>query len=120
MFLFIFKVDFIIQVMLGISQILDGPIVFLGVRIFLGKFGVNDLLLSLSHDILLLSFSKTLEVIWHKSMWSKLRLCGLLILGHDIRHIGSENLRLIGLLLIHLPHLLSLLFISSQLLVIIG
>jgi len=103
LFLFFLKVDFIIQEMLGISQILDSPLIFLGVLIFLSKLGVNDLLLSLSHDIVLLNLSETLEVIWHKSMWSKLRLCRMLILGHDIRHIGSVNLGLIGFLLIHIP-----------------
>ena len=106
--------------MLGVRQILDCPLIFLRVLIFLGKFGINNLLLSLGHDVILLSLGKPLEVIWHESVWSQLRLCSCLILGHDIRHIGSENLGLIRLLLIISPLVLSVFFILSQLPVIIS
>lgn len=60
--------------MLGIGQILDSPLVLFRVFVFLCELGINNLLLSLSHDLVLLSLGEALEVIWHESMRSQLTL----------------------------------------------
>jgi len=119
-FLFVLELQLVIQEVLGVSQVLNGPLVLLCVLIFPGKFGIDDLLLSLGHDVLLLGLGEPLEVVWHESVWSQLRLGGGLVLGHDIRHVGSINLGLVLPLLIVSPLLLPVsLFLGKSLIVIL-
>ena len=95
LFLFIFQLDFIIEELLSVGQVLHSPLVLLGLLIFPCKLGINDLLLSFGHDLVLLSLGQSLKVIWHKSMRSLLRLGGSLVLSHNIGHVSSMDLSLI-------------------------
>jgi hypothetical protein len=79
--------------MLSVSKVLDGPVVLFGVLVFLGQFLVNNLVSLSLNNIFDLFLSKSLEVIWHKSMTSQLRLGGLKVLGHDVTHVGSMDFK---------------------------
>lgn len=104
--------------MLGIGQILDSPLVLFRVFVFLCELGINNLLLSLSHDLVLLSLGESLEVIGHESMRSQLTLSCWLILSHNIGHVGSVDFGLVWGLLLHSPFFFSGFFISGQFFVI--
>jgi len=100
--------------MLSIRQVLHCPLVLLGLLIFPCKLGIDNLLLSFCHDLVLLSFGQPLEVIWDEPMRSQLRLSGCLVLSHDIRHVSPMDLSLVHRLLIMFPCLVSLPLLLSQ------
>lgn len=119
LFLFLLELHFIIQKMLSVTKVLDGPVVLFSVLVFLGQFLINNLASLSSNNIFDLFLSKSLEVIWHKSVTSQLRLGGLEVLGHDVTHVGSMDLKSVGSFLVVLPVLFSLSLLLSKLKVIV-
>lgn len=101
--IFLVKFNLVVQEMLGVSEVLNGPLVFLGLHILLVNLGIDDLASLGGLDIINLVWSQPLEVVWHKSMWSQLRLGCVEILSHDIAHVCPLNLKSILILLILFP-----------------
>lgn len=105
--------------MLSVGKILDSPVPLLLVVIGPILVHLINLVASSLHDVLLLVWSKTFEVVGHKSMGGKLALSGFGILSHYITHISSRNFKLILGFLIILPVGLSLSLLLSESLIII-
>jgi len=103
-FLFLFcEFDLVVKELLGVCKILNGPLVFLWVLVFVQLLGDSNLFFSLGHDVFLLSFSESLEVIWNKSMRGKLRSGGFFVFSHDIAHVSSVNFVLVHFFLVLFP-----------------
>ena len=81
--------------------------------LFVGLVLLTNLLGSLKHDLLLLSFCESLEVIWLYSMISQHRNLSLLVLSHEIMVICVVELMGLRLLpLLMLKNLAVLLLLS--------
>ena len=104
--------------MLGISQILHGPLLILIHLVFFGILCICNLSFSSGHNVSFLILTETLKVVWNVPMWSQLRLCGIEIFSHDVAHVRSLNLTLILILLIIFPVWFSVFFILGQLLIV--
>jgi len=114
----ILKNNFIILLFLSACKLLHGPLVFFRVLILSCKLDINTLVVSLSNNIFNLILSKTLKVVWNKSMRSKLRFSGFKIFSHNIAHVSSSNLFLIHAFLIIPPCLFSTFLLSSKILIV--
>jgi len=101
--LFFSQFNLIVKEMLGVCKILDGPLVFFTVIIFLKLLCDFNLLFSWRHDVFLLSLGESFKVVRNESMWSKLRGSGCFVLCHDITHVSSIDFVLVHFLLVLSP-----------------
>jgi len=104
--IFILEIDFVIELVLGVGQVLDGPGVLLGGVVSSIFVSLDDLLVSLALYHVDLVGSQTLEVVWHVSVWCKLRGSSLSGLSHELTHVSSGDLKLVLVFLVVFPVLL--------------
>ena len=97
---------------------MHSPLIFFSIRVLLGQFGINYLIVSLGNNIFNLFFSKSFEVVWHKSVWGQLRFSCWEVLHHNVAHISSFDFSGILRLLVVSPVGFSLFLLSSEILVI--
>jgi len=116
---FVCQFNLVIEEMLSVGQILNCPLILLSLVVLLQGFCLSNLIFSLLHNVLLLSFGEALKVVWDKSMRSQLRSGGSLILSHDVTHISSINFFLIHFFLILPPLSLSISFLLGKHLIIL-
>jgi hypothetical protein len=117
--LFIFEVQLVVQEMLVVSQVLDGPSIFFSVHVLSVCTVIINLLSSFGIDLTYLIWSKLFEVIWHVSVWGQLGSSSGSVFSHDITHVGSSNFMLILVFLIVFPVAFSLSFFISESLIVL-
>jgi hypothetical protein len=108
LFLFIFKLNFIVKKMLSICKVLNCPLIFFCILINKTLFGCFNLGFSFRLYSLFLIWSKSFKMIWNISMRSKLGFCGLTVFCHNITHFSSKYFSLILLFLTFSPIFFSL------------
>lgn len=116
--LLISKIDFVVEEVLSIGQVLDGPVMILSLLILVNLLVILDLLGASGIDLIYGVRLQTLEVIRHITVLRELRGRRHWILGHEVAHISSCNFLLVHILLIVGPGLLSIFLLLSKHLII--
>ena len=119
LFLLSFQLHFIIQEMLIICQILHRPLILLRVLVLLLSLKVYNLLVPLGKDVINLILPEAFEVIWHESVWSKLRFGCCFILSDDVAHVSPVDFVGVHIFLIVLPISFSIFLLLREHLVVL-
>lgn len=117
--LLVSQVHLIVQEVLGVCQILNGPSLLLG---FLGlpdALIVLDLLCSCGINLVNGFGLEALEVVRNVSVPAKLRGGSHWILSHEVIHVSTSNLLLVHVLLVVSPGLLTVPLLLSKHLIIL-
>lgn len=110
--------NLVVQLLLGVGQVLDGPLLVLVSLRLVQTLLLNGLRVSLNIDALNLLRLETLEVVRHVTVRGQLGHGGARVLGHDVAHVRAGDLVAVLGLLVVLPGVLAVSLLLSEALVV--
>ena len=113
------QLDLVVQKVLSVCEVLDGPSLLLGFLSLPDALIVLDLLGSGGIDLVDSLWFEAFEVVWDVSVPAELGCGGHWVLCHEVVHVGAGDLPLVHVLLLVSPGLLAILLLLSQHLIIL-
>ena len=116
--LLVLQSDLVVQLLLGVGEVLDGPLVVLVSLRPVQLLPLDGLSVSLHVNALNLLRLESFEVVGHVTVRSQLGHSSARVLSHDVAHVRAADLeRVLGLLVV-LPGLLTVSLLLSEALVV--